>query len=434
MAAKRDEGTMNEAELVPTSIEFVSEKDRRRRRITTDVVESPPAYFEVDPETRIRPVPGGVSGGINGSTGTIGGWVWDETDDSIVMISNHHVLGHTAGTDILQQGTADGGSLPGDKIGDVKRGIVRTSTGTNTVDAAIGDPDDTSIYDLSVLEIGPAVYATDTATIDMEVEKYGQTTEHTYGKIISVDYSTTVDGIWYFEDCLRLEPIDPSDDWSAGGDSGSLVFRQEPTTEGGTLKPAVGLHFAGGGIYGVACKIGNVFSDLDLTTLCAGAFSSFLDNLTFGSTEAETEAEPEGLDLGGLSHGSGLSGGTPGSLPPRLTFTRKDRRKLAIRNPNRGLARDVQLRLGGSRTGRKLTTAIDDHRGELLTLLAKDGDVRLRSAIAALRPVLRGAVTTDEVLGRAMTRDDLARFERLADTVKRRGTVTCKPPSKACSR
>lgn len=429
VSAKREAGDLNEREQIPARIDFVTEK-RERRRITTDVVESAPATFEVDPEDRIRPVPGGVSGGINGSTGTIGGWVWDSTDDSIVMLSNHHVLGHTAGTDILQQGTADGGSLPGDKIGDVKRGVVRTSTGTNTVDAAIGDPDDDSIYDLSVLEIGPAVYATDEAVVNMEVEKFGQTTEHTYGKIISVDYSTFVDGTWWFEDCLRIEPISPSSDWSAGGDSGSLVFRQEPTTEGGTIKPAVGLHFAGGGIYGVACKIENVFADLDLTTLCSGAFANFLDSLNESESEFETEpvvADVELVDAQLTTRDLPIRVTRPRpSRPARRwtsagTFSRHVRERAASLKPVRGLSRDVQARLQTTTGGRVLTDAVDAHRGELLTLLAKDGDVR-RATVAALRPLTGDAVTTDDVLRKVVTDEDIERFERLADTVRRSGS------------
>lgn len=440
VAAKRDGESMTEREHIPDTFSFVQEKSRRTRRITTDVVESPPPTFEaVDPEDRIRPVPGGVSGGINGSTGTIGGWVWDNTDDSIVMLSNHHVFGHAAGTDILQQGTADGGSLPGDKIGDVKRGIVRTSTGTNTVDCAIGDPDDDSIYDLNVLEIGPAVYAIDEATMNMEVEKYGQTTRHTFGEVTSIDYSSLVDGTWFFDDCLRVDVIAPSADWSAGGDSGSLVFRQEPTTDGGTLKPVVGLHFAGASTYGVVCKIRNVFDALDLDTLCSGALANFLDNLNESESEFEGELAmvptlSATRDLGVVRDLSPLTTrdlpitvdrGVPSRVPMTVTrsatFSRKARGRVSSLNPVRGLSRDVQARLRETGKGRRLTDAVDTHRGELLTLLAKDGDVR-RATVAALRPATRGAVTTDDVLRTVVTDDVLARAERLATTVSRKAS------------
>lgn len=431
VTAKRDEAELAVSERIPSYFEHVADFSGRRRRVPTDVVVSPPADFEPDPTDRFRPVPGGVSVGIPGSTGTLGGWVWDDTDDSIVLLSNEHVLGTTAGTNITQPGSfVDGGSDPADKIGDVKRGVPRVNPGTNTVDCSIGEPDDSDVYDLEVLEIGPAVYATDEAEVDMLVEKYGRTTEHTYGQIISVNYSTTLTSGFYFEDCIRIEPVSPSSDWSDSGDSGSLVFSQTPTTEGGTIKPVVGLHFAGGGIYGVACKIQNVFDELDLNTLCAGALSAFLDNL--GRSEAliaeEALSSSQADEAVSLTRSPVtvrdlrrfLPSVAP-STPGLAVFEPKLRRQIKALNPKRGLSRDVQARLRGTRAGRRLTTGIDEHRGELLTLLIKSGDVR-RATISALTPLVADAVTTDDVLGRALGAEDADRFERLADTVERIGS------------
>ena len=87
--------------------------------------------------------------------------------------------------------------------------------------------------------------------------------------------------------------IRPSSDWSNSGDSGSLVFSQTPIASGSTIKPVVGLHFAGASTYGVGCKIQNVFHELDLTTLCAGAFSALLDALFDAETEGEVGEEAE---------------------------------------------------------------------------------------------------------------------------------------------
>ena len=148
-----------------------------------------------------------------------------------------------------------------------------------------------------MLEIGPGVYAVATPTLDMLVEKFGQTTHHTFGEITDVDLETTSTEGFSFDDQLRIVPVDPSDDWSAGGDSGSIVFGQEAAS--GDAKPAVGLHWGGSGANGVACKIQNVFSALNLTTICAGLFSAFLDSLfeteTEGEVEADTEARLRGL-------------------------------------------------------------------------------------------------------------------------------------------
>ena len=67
------------------------------------------------------------------------------------------------------------------------------------------------------------------------------------------------------------------------------------------------------------------------------------------------------------------------------------------------------------------SAGIDQHRGELLTLLIKSGDVR-RATISALTPLVAEAVTTDDVLTRALGADDADRFERLAETVERIGS------------
>lgn len=410
------------AKVVPKTFQFRSDLDGALRRVTTDVVESPPASFELNPRTRIRPVPGGVS--VAPPTGTLGGWVWDQTDDTIVALSNDHVFGHVAGSPMTQPGIfADGGSHPADTIGTTKRGIPRTTTGTNTVDCAIMAPTNEDVYSLTVHDIGPAVYALATPVLNMLVEKFGRTTEHTYGRLISVDYATYVSGL-FFDDCLRIEPVSPSSDWSEGGDSGSILFSQTPISDGSTIKPAVGLHFAGGGIYGVACKIQNVFEALDLTTLCAGAFASFLDSLNESAESLPLAAAPGRLGVLPLTTAD-LRFAQATSSSPMLSwaggFTDAVRRRAATLNPTRGLARDVQVRLQGSARGRLLTDAVDTHRGELLTMLAKDGDVR-RSALAALRPIAGKAVTTDDVLGRVLEPDDVARLSKLVDVVERRAS------------
>ena len=142
------------SERVPQEIPFFSRGLNKDQRVLTDVIETPPAVFELDPTDRVRPAPGGVSvDGISGTAGTLGGWVWDTTDDTIVSLSNHHVYGHVAGPDVIQPGPFDGGASPADKIGDVKRGIQRLAGVTNTVDCAIADADSSDIYDLSVPEI-----------------------------------------------------------------------------------------------------------------------------------------------------------------------------------------------------------------------------------------------------------------------------------------
>jgi hypothetical protein len=407
------------AEAIPESVGYFSRKEQREFRLPTDVIETPQPSPEQDPETRIRPVPGGVSFGINGSTGTLGGWVWDTTDDTIVCVSNNHVLLNTIGADTLQQGTADGGSLPADKIGDVKRSIARVAPGTNLVDCAIADVDDANNVDSRVLEIGSAVYAIETPVLDMLVEKFGQTTHHTFGEITDVDLETTSTEGFSFDQQLRIVPVDPSADWSAGGDSGSLVFSQTPAS--GNIKPAVGLHWGGSGVNGVACNIQNVFSALNLTTICAGLFAAFLDALFESEEEGEIEAETEGRlrDIAALAPVVRARPGAP------LPVTARARATAAGKPFHAGISLEIQALLQTSRRGRLVTNLVDAHRAELAELLLKDGDVR-RATVATLRPLVAGATTSTEVLERALMPEDLKRLTALADEVARRGSPEIK--------
>lgn len=86
-----------------------------------------------------------------------------------------------------------------------------------------------------------------------------------------------------------------------------------------------------------------------------------------------------------------------------------------------GLARDVQKRLRGSETGRRIVDLVDRHRAELLSMLLTKGDVR-RSVVRALRPILRGAVTTDRVFAHVLTQEDLGRAGLALDAAIKHGS------------
>ena len=257
----------------------------------------------------------------------------------------------------------------------------------------------------------------------MRVEKYGQTTEHTYGEVLDVDWSGTVSGR-LFEDCLYVDIVSPSTDWSAGGDSGSLVFSQGAINADSDIKPVVGLHFAGGGTHGIECKIQNVFSDLNLTTLCAGAFAAFLDSLFETETEGELSEENE-LRLRTLSC---LASRSVTRFTP-LSFVRKERCKAATFRFHAGISRELQGRMLATRKGSMVTKFVDNNRAELLGMLSRNGDIR-RATVAALRPFVGGATTTTDVLERKFTERDLQRFEKLAREVERRGSKRLKPSLK----
>ncbi|HEY0285349.1 MAG TPA: hypothetical protein VGC23_08170 [Vicinamibacterales bacterium] len=397
---------------VPAQFRWSPPGSREKVTILTDVIESLPGRVQMpDPESRIRPVPGGVSGSAMGN-GTLGGWVWDTLDDSIVILSNAHVFGYAPGEPILQPANTDGGELATDRIGEVKRSVdVNPVEGPspwpleqcNFVDAAIGSVSSSDLIDLTVLDIGPAVYAIAAATDGMAVEKSGQTTGHVEGVVDDVDYAAAFDtplapGNWQtvaYCDLIRFLPIRPGTAVSMDGDSGALLFTPDPDS---VINPAVGLHFAGAdnGSYGVACKIQNVFAELDVDVLCAGGFAAFLDALAedgrdFDAALAVSLFEPRRQ-----------------SWPTNLRL-------------HKGLSRDVQRRLGESRTGRQIVAFVTRHRAELLSMLLTNGDVR-RSTVRALRPILRGAVTTDRVFAHVLVPEDLERVALALDTAAKSGS------------
>jgi hypothetical protein len=120
-------------------------------------------------------------------------------------------------------------------------------------------------------------------------------------------------------------------------------------------------------------NIGNVFAALDLGPLCDGGCAAFLDAL-YGDGGAGSDVAPP-------------------------SFTLRERRRRRATRFHGGLTGDLQARVKTSLRGRGVLSFVDRHRGELLTLLVKDGDTR-RAMAAALRPILVGAITTDDVLGR----------------------------------
>ncbi len=406
VSCKLDGASLPAERRVPPRFRWSPPGSGDTHTIVTDVVESPPARAQaVDPESRIRPVPGGVSGSAMGS-GTLGGWVWDALDDFIVILSNAHVFGYAPGEPILQPAKTDGGQLATDRIGEVKRSVAVTPVEgpspwpldqCNFVDASIGTVSSSDLYNLTVLEIGPAVYATAVAALGMPIEKSGQTTGHVQGVVDDVAYAMAIQtplapGNWQtvaYCDLIRYVPAQSGTAVSLDGDSGALVFTPDP---GSVINPAVGLHFAGAvnGSYGVACKIQNVFAALDVDVLCAGGFVAFLDALA-----------DEGRDAG-AAFASTL-------FEPRAR--RSSWRTLRL---PAGLARDVQQRLRASEVGREIVAFVDRHRAELLWTLVANGDAR-RAAVAALRPILRGATTTNGVFGYVLRADDHDRVGRAFD-------------------
>lgn len=232
--------------------------------IEVDVVETGPFYTQ-EFTARERPAPSGISiGHFNITAGTLGCLVTDNTDGSLCILSNNHVLADanaaSIGDPIIQSGSADGGSSPADDIATLKRFITVDCAATNRVDAAIAqvnNPADVvaqfknnlmpypsadhravgllfaggggrtihnpirdvmALLNISFLSGASAI---GTATIDMAVEKVGRTTEYTTGQVMEIDVTSIV-GTYQCGNATFDGQI-ATCDMSCGGDSGSVL-------------------------------------------------------------------------------------------------------------------------------------------------------------------------------------------------------------------
>lgn len=260
--------------------------------VRSDVVAALVPYALQD-TTRYRPVPGGCSIGPEAtvSAGTLGGWACDERDETTVMVSNNHVISNldTMPTlrRIVQPARLDGGVLPGDVIGRLKRHQqVNTVANpptvpipTSVVDAAIGSIDAGIDIDHDVLAIGPAIYELRSPALNMNVQKRGRTTQlTTNGRITTVGatFNCTYRNrtrISQIQNAFRITSTD-GNPFGSPGDSGSLIVDQAAGQLNGT-RPVVGLLYAGGTFttppnlpFTDANDINAVFGALDLTTVC----------------------------------------------------------------------------------------------------------------------------------------------------------------------
>lgn len=251
-------------DVIPLSIRLPRRVYVGNDPVEVDVVETGPFYTQ-EFTARERPAPSGISiGHPNITAGTLGCLVTDNTDGSLCILSNNHVLadGNSAsiGDASLQPGDGDGGSSPGDDIATLKRFITVDCAATNRVDAAIAQvinqadvvaefkdnlmpypgPDHPavgllyaggggrtllnpirdvmSLLDISFLAGAGAIGA---AEIGMAVEKVGRTTEYTTGQVMEIDVTANVGP--YACGTATFDGQIATCDMSCGGDSGSVV-------------------------------------------------------------------------------------------------------------------------------------------------------------------------------------------------------------------
>ncbi len=180
---------------------------------------------EEDRQERLRPAPGGVSGGHPEiTTGTMGSTVLETETGETVVLTNAHVAAPVdvaeEGDAFLQPGVADGGD-EGDAVGELVEWSEVREDEENESDSALVAVDPSDIDD-EILGVGRLVGWTE-ADIDEDEEftKGGRTTDVTTGDLRGVDGRIEVGG--FFDRPAKFVGLDIYGPMSAGGDSGSLI-------------------------------------------------------------------------------------------------------------------------------------------------------------------------------------------------------------------
>jgi hypothetical protein len=233
-------------------------------------------YAFIDPTARQpRPVPTGVSTGHpNITAGTIGARVTDGTN--VFALSNNHVYANInkagIGDNVLQPGAYDGGVNPADAIGTLYdfepiKFAKRNNAPLNQMDAAIALTT-TGMLGFATPAPADGGYGAPSSTtvaafVGQHVQKYGRTTRLTQGTVeeINVIVDVCYGGLVICTKWARFNgqvSITPGD-FSAGGDSGSLIVTDDLN------KYAVGLLFAGSSARTIANPIGPVLNAFGVT-------------------------------------------------------------------------------------------------------------------------------------------------------------------------
>ncbi|MEZ0447717.1 hypothetical protein [Cellulomonas sp. ICMP 17802] len=192
---------------------------------------------------RVRPLRPGISiAHVDVTAGTLGAFV--RKDGVVHALSNYHVLSGTpqaqVGDVIVQPGPADGGRAPRDRVGTLAARVELEPGGDATVDCAIALLDDQEV-DPEYPVVG--LITTTAVTLGGEkVAKVGRTTAVTHGQVTAIELDDVVVGYGdelgelSFDNQIEVESTG-SGPFSRGGDSGSLVYREDGV--------ALGLLFAG---------------------------------------------------------------------------------------------------------------------------------------------------------------------------------------------
>ena len=191
---------------------------------------------------RVRPLRPGISiAHVDVTAGTLGAFV--HRGGKVHVLSNYHVLSGTpqakVGDVIVQPGPADGGQAPRDRVGTLAARVELEPNGDATVDCAIALLDEQEVD--PEYPVG-RITTTAVALGGERVAKIGRTTAVTRGRVSAIELDNVVVGYGEelgelsFDNQIEIESTG-SGPFSRGGDSGSLVYREDGV--------ALGLLFAG---------------------------------------------------------------------------------------------------------------------------------------------------------------------------------------------
>jgi len=193
---------------------------------------------------RTRPLRPGVSiAHVDVTAGTLGAFV--HVDGALHVLSNYHVLSGSprarVGDVIVQPGPADGGTAPRDRVGTLAARVDLEPDGDATIDCAIAllDPE---LGDVDLQYPVGRITTTAGALGGEVVGKIGRTTSVTHGVVTAIELDGVVVGYGEelgelsFDNQIEVESTGTGP-FSRGGDSGSLVYREDGV--------ALGLLFAG---------------------------------------------------------------------------------------------------------------------------------------------------------------------------------------------
>lgn len=270
-----------------------------------------------------RPIELGTSGGSIADFdnpyccgGTLGGLLEDSSGAQYI-VSNNHVIARSnraaLGEMIVQPGLIDVGCAqnPGTAVADLTNFVPIRFNVNNLVDAAIALVRSGAVRtDGSVLGIGPLAGEVAGPAVGMSVKKAGRTTGVTTGSVAAVDVSVSVrypnrcggrgGSVATFIQQFRITP----GDFSAGGDSGSVIVENVATTP-----RAVGLLFAGSSTSTFANLMSNVLAEFNAGNTSTGA--SYSVAMVGGSAPPPPPPPATGSMAGTVTRadtGAGISG------------------------------------------------------------------------------------------------------------------------------